>query len=526
MTKMRPPHVHLEGRVCHAFELTTGESRVNGGESAAPQCDAVFIFVEGLRLVIVVYVPRRPNRLFSVSLRERQYSAVAGELEVLSLAQVAPSTFFHQGDLIMGKNSFAGNDRGRGRDMGWSSCRNAIGVCAGFALLAAIVTLTGCENEMPASSTAAEALLRLNSASSLLDEVDERDEQQTLARIQTHIELIKSPLVLNAALAYPGIADLPDLRKRRTADNDEVAWLLQQIQVEQVEGAHLIRISISGRDQESAELLVGAVANAYLDKVVGQERNTMLMRVETLERQHRRLVEEIRQRRAAYKELVDAVDAVDGSTAASQRQYLERQKRVLEREIDRLRGLILRQRYEVKLAEAATSESGEEEHGGVLRDAIVSQILAKNEAFAAKKKELAVAQKELETIVNSDAAPPFEAVAGIQNRISELESQVEILRKDALAMIDAGDDAHAARLRKLKTVYGVTKAQLNEVVGEMEETERKIQRLTVHSPELQQRKDELENMEAVSTEVGLRLEKLQLELTVSESSVELVYLGP
>lgn len=363
----------------------------------------------------------------------------------------------------------------------------------------------------------AHALLQFTFSDPIIEQV-EKGGRQKKDPVLTHIQLIQSPLVLNAALAQQGVSDISWLKEVRADRKDEVSWLMEELEVINPRGTSILRISMSGDEAKPVEQIVNAVAKAYLDKVVDYERNQLLSKVETLSRQHRRKEEDIRQRRAAYEELVDSVDAVDGTTAAAQRQFLDEKKIGLQNLINAVRTALSKQ--ELQIRHLKIHEAGDPEK---LKQEMIQQLLEQDPQYLgllSAKQQLEDQAVELAKISRDSNSRPAKR---LQQRIADIDKQLVELEAKIVGSLAEEEFKHpiAEQLERSEQELAATEGHRDELIAELEEVQRNIQRLQVHSPELQQRKDELARMEAVSNEVGLRLEKLQLELTISDSKVSL-----
>ena len=85
---------------------------------------------------------------------------------------------------------------------------------------------------------------------------------------KTQIAMIKSSMVLNAALRMEGIAQLPLIRQH----DDPVPWLKENLRVASYHSPEILQISIAGQQPEELAQIVNAVKDAYLDEVVNKER--------------------------------------------------------------------------------------------------------------------------------------------------------------------------------------------------------------------------------------------------------------
>ena len=78
--------------------------------------------------------------------------------------------------------------------------------------------------------------------------------------------VIKSQMVLNAALRQPQVGRLDEVRKAA----DPVAWLEKEIRIDFPNGREILRLSIDSDDREACKTLVTAVTAAYLEEVANE----------------------------------------------------------------------------------------------------------------------------------------------------------------------------------------------------------------------------------------------------------------
>lgn len=122
----------------------------------------------------------------------------------------------------------------------------------------------------------AEAIFQVNSAPPVLfsNERAGFDPHEYELFQKTQVELIKSYFVLQAALRNPDIVSLPIL----ASYDDPVAWLQDNVEVEFLNGSELLAIRLRGAESDADDLrrVVDAVAEAYKDEAVFQERQRRL----------------------------------------------------------------------------------------------------------------------------------------------------------------------------------------------------------------------------------------------------------
>jgi hypothetical protein len=111
--------------------------------------------------------------------------------------------------------------------------------------------------------------------------------------------LVKSRLVLNAALRQPKVAELTLVR----AQGNPVEWLEKNLQADYKLAPEILRISRSGDRPEELKILVGAVRTAYLQEIVDKERNERQARLERLKKLQAEYDQTLRDKRRSFREL-------------------------------------------------------------------------------------------------------------------------------------------------------------------------------------------------------------------------------
>src|SRR5205085_2347972 len=94
----------------------------------------------------------------------------------------------------------------------------------------------------------------------------------------TQVALVRSRLVLNAALNAKGVSALPVVQ----AETEQIDWLAKKLVVE-FEGPEILKISLALDDPEQARLLVDAVTEAFFKEVVNKNLTIRAERLRRLE---------------------------------------------------------------------------------------------------------------------------------------------------------------------------------------------------------------------------------------------------
>jgi len=117
---------------------------------------------------------------------------------------------------------------------------------------------------------------------------------------RTQVQLLKSDLVLTAALRQEGILDLPLLK---AAKGEPKQWLQDHVIVTAPLGSELVQVKVQGEDPAQAAKIVNAVINSYINNVVNAEHADTLNAQATLEAQLKSVEKELSVKREALSEL-------------------------------------------------------------------------------------------------------------------------------------------------------------------------------------------------------------------------------
>ena len=142
----------------------------------------------------------------------------------------------------------------------------------------------------------------------------------------TQSQLIKTPFVLNKALADPTVTELAIVQQQP----DPLQWLSNEVVVKFPGDGEVMAISLEMENGRQAKTIVDAVVKAYMDEAVLDERNERLQRVDNLERVYAEAEGKVRARRADIRKLADTLGTGDSqSLSLAQQSSVNRYGQVL-----------------------------------------------------------------------------------------------------------------------------------------------------------------------------------------------------
>jgi len=160
----------------------------------------------------------------------------------------------------------------------------------------------------------AETLLRVCAApDDVLSQGKEQpfDAEQFDLYRQTQLALIKSRLVLDAALGKPGILDLECI----VAADDPLAWLRERLNVAFLGDSEILSLRVYHNEADEAKQLAKAIQEAYMDEIVFSERKEALVRADILKRTYRMQVTSLKEMQNSLWQLEEQI-GTDASVQA------------------------------------------------------------------------------------------------------------------------------------------------------------------------------------------------------------------
>ncbi len=339
---------------------------------------------------------------------------------------------------------------------------------------------------------------------------------------KTQVALIKSPLVLNAALRIDGIAQLPMLREK----NNPVPWLQEEIQVASYHSPEILKLSLSGKNPEHLAKIVNAVKDAYLAEVVNKEQVERAARLNELMEIHARTEEKVRQKEERVNKLAKQLGTGDSQALTIKQQMALEYFRELQREHTRARFDLMR--AEVASATMKLDDADPETEGDTQQE-----IIAKSDAAPDPSLEL-IPENTRADIISRRAVQLRQLIKRYEQQVVDKnhpalqEYRQELARLEASAMELGGTSvADTTTL----TVGGSpsTRAKQIELLRRQEATLREevdkysklVKNIGESSFELELMQNEIEQIAKVSQKVGDEMEALRIELK-SPSRVTLV----
>jgi capsular exopolysaccharide synthesis family protein len=171
---------------------------------------------------------------------------------------------------------------------------------------------------------------------------------------KTQAALIKSRLVLTAALRNQKVAELSVIREKP----DPLEWLDRDLKVDFPASPELLRISIDGEKAEELVILVNEVRDVYLREIVNSEREARKKKLEQLKSVLERYESELRVDRKMLRDLVENFGSLDQQSQALTQVFSLEQLQMARKDLMQCSSELKRVQIEVNTGNAAKDADG------------------------------------------------------------------------------------------------------------------------------------------------------------------------
>ena len=369
------------------------------------------------------------------------------------------------------------------------------------------------------------AWLRVRDKSGMFGAGVGRDSAEYEAYRKTQVQLIKSPLVLMAALRRTGVNSLQTVK----GEQDKVGWLMRNVQVSAPMESEVLQIRLRGEDPREITTIVTAVTNAYLTDVVNKEKAERLARRDTLEKKYKENMADIRGRLDTYHNLAKTLGTTDSAEVATQRALLldhlgtlRAQQTQLQRDI----ALI-----DAELAVMDAKSRGEITLEQSVPEEMVDAMVLRDPQFVELRDRLAgIEEAILYQSQRSARGPNDPAVKKLQDMRDGLLVRMEQRREELkpqiitqLSMDAAGRRTGAAAESPivLRMRREIMARQLDEAAKDFDKVADEVKQLGQANADLMARRQEIEQLTKVTDEMGIRLNATEIDIAMP-NRVELI----
>jgi capsular exopolysaccharide synthesis family protein len=239
---------------------------------------------------------------------------------------------------------------------------------------------------------------------------------------QAQKAMVKSRMVLNAALRDPEVRDLSFLR---TAE-DPIEYLQTKLKVDYSTGPEFLTVQLTEKDKAEVTKLIDAVTQAYLKEVVGNERLARNTRLDHLKDAIQKYSDILATKRKTFKELQKSVGSKNADVLAAKQRYLIEVAGKARNELAPVEFERKRLQVEVEFAEADAAAGKDPTENIPVPENLVEQEIHKDPGMLRLLTHKAELEAELAEdkpkVVGGDKSPLLQAK---QQRLAALEKSIE-----------------------------------------------------------------------------------------------------
>ncbi len=346
-----------------------------------------------------------------------------------------------------------------------------------------------------------------------------RDGGEYEAYRKTQVALIKSPFVLTSALRRPGIADLATLREER---EDPVGWLTRSVQVTAPMESEVVQVRLRGEHAADIAKIVNAVTSAYLEDIVNKERAENLGRRDALEKKYKENMAEMREMRETFNTLARTLGTRDSAEVATQRSLLLDHLGTLRSQLSQAQRDLIAIDAELSILDAkARGDIASEDAlpDEVVESAIIRdpQIIDLGERLAAIEESILFQEQRSARGGNEPAVKRLRAqrdqvARRIVERRNELRPQIVAQLSLEGAGRRSGQIAESPVVLKMRReMLALTVADISK---EFDKVAKEATELGKANADLEARRNEIEQLQRVTDQIGIQLETSSLDLSM------------
>lgn len=388
------------------------------------------------------------------------------------------------------------------------SLRRRAGLALGLGLLAAAVVGAAAYVLVPPAKYTARAMLHVSSEQPRILAKTGEVHADFAAYQKTQLAMLKSRLVLGAALKQPEVARLEIVR----AQAEPIEWLEKELLADFANGSEMFRISFSSKDAREPAVIVNAVVQAYMDEVVNVEAKRRVDRRDMLKAAWDRYQENLKAKRAEVRTLTMTTGSDDKQALAILRSSEAERLAKASDELAKVQGELRSLRLEHDILDRSTSTAGT----GAAGDAAVEDMLntdpkvveLTNAADKARARYEQV-RRVVRDLNDPSLARPMADHKAARAALADLRERLRPLAAERLRGPGQPGGGKLAALRERIEVLTGLEGMLTDDVKRLSERGRTM---TQASVDLTATREEIAYADDLAKKIGAEVELLNLEL--------------
>jgi polysaccharide biosynthesis transport protein len=345
----------------------------------------------------------------------------------------------------------------------------------------------------------------------------ETESSNDYSRFQTtQLTLIKSRLVLNAAIRDPKVTNFRLLREQE----DPIKWLQDNLKTEFVSNSEVMEIALTGNNATEMAGLVNAVKQAYMEEVVNVDTRKRADRHEMLKKLKRKYENMLRERHDTRRKIAETVGADDPQTVALIQQYAK--DHVASLRADLLDVQSQKRKAEAQLKTRRPEANREENSPRSVTEAEIKQMVEEHPSVASLVEQLRDEEQRsnseldhIRSVARKRAADP--AAKASKDRVNATKkllakTRAEV-RSSVLAQLENPDASPRSKPGgEMDEQLAMLTHLEQSLTDQIDRDKQGNHSLTVNTLDLQEIQDDVAQMQATYLKVSAEVEALNVEL--------------
>ena len=361
--------------------------------------------------------------------------------------------------------------------------------------------------QFPESSSATALFQVSNEQQSIAFDVNNQNQNFDILK-KTQLALLRSYFVLNAAVRPPGIASLSIFAKQ----GDPVEWLQGNLRVDFPQQGEILSISLVGSPPEDLVELIDAIAKAYRDEVIYEEKQRRLATRDLLARSLDNLKKEIDRNWRDYLAIAREAGRPESEDRDDETDILLRDIYALQNRKSELESGMYQMQTDYAIMKGRLEDPQ-------LIDMQVEEALAQDQGMIILNQQLGYAQ--MQAAQTNSGNRRTRATAAVEQKIAQIQSQINARRAAMKQQIQRDkkskpNSAVQQLTKEFTTRFNYLRAQAGGLANALEEKMKELEARSEVSVELATRKRDLDQLEQIAQDMSIKLESLDVEANAPE----------
>jgi capsular exopolysaccharide synthesis family protein len=377
-------------------------------------------------------------------------------------------------------------------------------------VLLTVVTAAGVWLFLPLPKMTAYAVFHISShPQALLTPVGDARESFVFYK-QAQAALVKSRLVLNAALAQPELADVAMLK----GHENPIGWLDRELQVEFKDGPEFMRLSLEGDNPEELKAIIEGVKVAYLKDVVNKDRAKRWGRYQSLERVQNQYEETLHNNRKKIRDIAQTLGSGEPIALAAKEKFLHEQIGTAQKDLLQVQSDMRRIQIETKNAEAKLEATDP----AAVPDQVVNVAVRNDPGYqklVAKRQGVQEAIKQMQGSMAPGARPALlvQYEADLAAIDKEMETYAGKIRPEvSKELVDSSAEQARRSLTNLHDRLTTMKELEKVILKEIDDLSRNLRTTNAGQIDVDEFKNEIVNTEKMADRIRQEMEEMRPEL--------------